>query len=288
MDDITLDDIRKNPKEVEEYSEDEKSFIREHANELDDEEKWAFSPFLNPDTSDVTDDEESTENPQPDEDGKGEEIEEETPAEVTPPVQPDVVAFKSKEEIDAYVAKVVEERQQKAEESGEEPPKEPVKLFDDSFVPKNANEFAAEFLEKAAPLLAERQAEMTKRERDEVERINKDFDEQYTKVAQEKGLPALETPEGQEVNKQIAMLSATYGVDNYNDGYDLWSRTAKEFGGGYESAPVAPVKQDMSAQKQAASRIGKSSGEGRTKNSSQNYQDIHNTSLDSLLEKSLG
>lgn len=283
---MDLETLRKSPKLVEDYTPEEVEVFMSHKDELTEDEKWAFQDYLKEDTL-----EDDTEETLVAEEGavSPPENTEEIPPVITP--EPESFTLKSKEELDNFIAKAIEEReaakpkteQMTASEQKAEVAKT-LEIFPEGYVPKDANEFASILMEKVVPQVRESIKQETEQEKESLRKANETFDFQFNQLASWNLVPPLSTPEGQKINQEIALVSAKHGINNYFDGYEKWRQIPKEQGGGLETAP-AP-KKDMSAQKKAAAMVGggDATAESNKPKATRSYNEIHSKSLDSLLE----
>jgi len=218
-----------------------------------------------------------------------EKIEEEKPEEEKVEEKP-FKSFQTQEELDAYI-----EGQAKEETKEEELPKrEPVKLYEGSVdpktgkwvgeAPKDWNEFANKILEAATPQVAETIRGMGEEEKKELADINAGFDKEYNELARQNKVPALNTKEGQEVNKQISLIGVTYGQASITKSHELWSKMPKAQGGGLDYE----AKGKITVQKQKAGLVGSSKGTpSKQKTPQRSYGKLHNTPTDDLIEQRL-
>ena len=231
---------------------------------------------------------------------KGEEKEEEEAVEETPKY-----SFKTDEELDEFLkSRQVEEKPTTpapvppTKEEAEKDEFDDLTLFKGYKDPKTGewvgetpedwNDFARRVLRQVspkviAPKILEEVREMTAKERAELTEIDKGFDKEYDTLASQNLVPQRNTKEGEEINKQITNIGATYGQSSITKSYELWKKIPKEHGGGLEY--VSPAKQKVNASKQVAGKIGSSSGGGKPKAGSISYEKLHSArGVDELLE----
>ncbi len=219
---------------------------------------------------------------------------------VEPPVVPEVVTpepFKSFETEEEYNTWVEEERV-KLQPAPVAPvaPIEESTLFDPKWKPKDWNDFAVQLLNnpKAAKILQEMIipetrkaiADMTEKDRQELEQINVGYDKEYNSLAKKGLLPSLDSEEGQKINQQISLIGATYGQVNLTKSYELWRKIPKSEGGGLEYTP--PAKEKLNAQKIAAGKVASPQG-GQPKiiGKGKSYSEIHLKSIDDQIEEAM-
>jgi hypothetical protein len=124
---------------------------------------------------------------------------------------------------------------------------------------------------------------MTDSERAEMDKINKEFDAEYTAIAKKGLVPDLSTKEGQVINQQISLVGATYGLTSITKAYDLWSKLPVENGGGFGYKPQSSA-QDSRRDKAALIGGGRKVS-GASTEKPRNYEDIHTKSLDQLVQE---
>jgi len=157
-------------------------------------------------------------------------------------------------------------------------------------VPADWNDFARKILKHASPKtltpkILEQVREMTQKERAELEQIDKGFDAEYDALATQGLVPQRNTPEGQEINKQITNVGASWGQSSITKAHELWKKIPKEQGGGLEY--VSPTKSKVNASKAVAAKMGSSQGSstGKPKAGSIPYNRLHTArGVDELLE----
>jgi len=222
-----------------------------------------------------------------------------------PPVdEKPAYTFKTQEELDAYVASKAKpepvEPTEPVKPTTEEEDEELAKLefwkgqrdAEGKWIgeaPKDWNDFARTIIKHLSPqkyapkLLAEFQ-KLTVQERKEIENINKEFDAEYDDIAAQGLIPARNTKEGEEINKQISTIGGQYGIGSMKKAYELWSKIPKEQGGGLNYA--APTKPNPS--KEASRLVGSSSktqNAGKTKTPIP-YDKLHSArSVDELIDE---
>jgi len=232
---------------------------------------------------------------------KATEEEEETPE--APKYQ-----FKTDEELDAFI-----KSRQPEVQSAPEPPKEPVKDEEDELEdfelfkgyrdpktgewvgesPQDWNDFARRLLKYAspkalAPKVLEQVRNMTKQEQEELKRIDQEFDKEYDTLAAQGLVPQRNTKEGEEVNKQITSIGATYGQTSITKAHELWKKIPKTEGGGLEY--TSPTKVKVNASKAVAAKIGSSAASNNAGKPSTKipYNKLHSArSIDELIEEDI-
>ena len=93
-------------------------------------------------------------------------------------------------------------------------------------VPDDWNDLARKVLRNVsskvvAPKILDQIRTMTQKDREELQRIDQEFDKEYDSLAVQGLVPQRNTPEGQEVNKQITNIGATYGQSSITKAHEL-------------------------------------------------------------------
>jgi hypothetical protein len=268
MEDYKLDDLLLYT--AEELDPDQKAFIKQHQDELGEEDKSAYSTFLNEPV------EEETEEiiPQP-------EITPPAESEVAPPpVTPEEPrVFKTQEEIDAYMDSKLPKAPEEPKPSVQDKIKQ---ILPDDYKPETPTELYAKFKEA---LVLE-----TKDDEERANQIQQQFDKQYLEVVTKNNLPDPKTDTGKQVKEQIRDLGIRYKANSYNEAYDLWSKLPQKFGGGLDYQPPTPEpepKPDLSEQKRRAAMANAIPGGdgGGSSNKGLSYSDLAGKDLDTLLEE---
>lgn len=206
--------------------------------------------------------------------------------------------FKTQEELDAYIRLQTPEKKEEPEDK--EPPKrDPLKLYEGYYdektgkwvgeAPKDWNDFATRLRDALTPEVAQEVKGLSESERKELDKINAEFDREYNALATAGKVPALNTKEGQEVNKQISLIGATYGIGSITKAHELWAKIPKDQGGGLEVQPKEdPEKTKAQAQKKRAGQVGSSKGTpSKQTNKKTPYNKLHFTNTDDLIEEAL-
>lgn len=159
--------------------------------------------------------------------------------------------------------------------------------------PNDWNDFARRLLKHAspktiAPKVVEQIKQMTQKEREELQRIDAEFDKEYETLATQGLVPHLNTPEGAEVNKQITNIGATYGQSSMIKAHELWSKIPKASGGGLDY--TSPAKPKVNPSKAVAAKQGSSAASGNAGRPTTKipYNKLHSArSIDELIEEDL-
>lgn len=200
------------------------------------------------------------------------------------PVEP---VFKTKEEADNYIAeKVIQAlNESKEKEERERQSKEAEKFFDDSYIPKNANDLAANLI----PILDKKIRDNIKAEQEhltaEQQKINTLFDKQTDDLIKGGKLPPQDTDEGKQALGSMLKFGAQYGARDVNMAYDLWSKVPEEFGGGYKIK--SEEKEKAKDQRAAAGMVGGLKSADPSKPKPLNYDQRRSTDMDSLIQDAL-
>jgi hypothetical protein len=270
----------------EELSPEQRNFVREHQDELSEEDKQAYSSFLNASAEEEV--ETVVEDPY-----HTEEKVAETPTEVTPQAnteEPKV--FKTQEEIDAYVKEVIAKSTPPAPATPEPTtPATPTPVKDDELKalrPEIATKYFPEGYTPANPVeyanrtMAALKEQAVLEENEQTARSNA-FNKQYLDLATERKLPDPTTEEGVKVKSQITELGIKYKANNYAEAYDLWSKIPSSFGGGLDYKPEEK-KSDMAEQKKLAGMVGGGGNDKPTGASNMPYNTLRDTSMDDLID----
>lgn len=175
------------------------------------------------------------------------------------------ITFKTQAELDAYVAgknKPVTPTPPKVETKPDTPEVDPDEEEIDKLEfwkghidpetgqwvgekPRDWNDFARTILKqvapgKVAPKILSKIQSMTKKEQEEIEAINAEFDVEYDELATSGIVPKRGTKEGDDVNAQISTIGGTYGLTSMKKAHELWAKIPKEQGGGLDYKPAAP------------------------------------------------
>lgn len=258
-----FDKIRHYP--ADELTIDQMEILKSNADKLNDEEKGAFSYIIedeefeveakpNDDNENSDDDTEDKDDASKDDDGSG------------------VPAFKTKAEIDAYVAeqtaKAIEEAKKKQADGTKDKeipddtkPKTP--LDDPNWKPKNPQELADAIEARNNARAAENTAKANQLR----EETNKRLEREISELSSAGKIPKADTPEGKKAISQMATIAEKRNLSSFNDAYEEWSKTPIEFGGGYDPIKSAQAREadekktKLNKQKQLASRVSAGKGE---------------------------
>lgn len=150
-----------------------------------------------------------------------------------------------------------------------------------------------------APQMREYLRELDTKDQEKISENNKVFDTEVDTMAKEGKIADPKTPEGKLVDYLITLTGAKNGLNTMKDAYDLWTKVAPEFGGGYGYKVGTPLweikdgkiqvlkvddkKIDIKTQKQAASKVGAGGTGGGKSIPEKKYSDIHRKSMDEIL-----
>lgn len=256
-------------KSADELDDNEKSFIVENIDKLNDEDKQNYASFLpSQDTA--------------------------TPEKIQEPVnsqvdeqKPEAVTFKTQDEIDKYFEEKYGNRLKSIEEKVA-PPEVPqeVKYLDGTpeswdDIDKAIKKAQEDAVEKASKKLEEKEQEKARLEQARVEAI-KTLQGQYSEIAKKDNLPDITTKEGQERFSQLVKFGSDHNKDDINQAYDLWSKIPKKFGGGYDDGNI-----NLKVQKKAATLINGGTAAEPTPNK-MSYAQFKHAKLSELIDKKLG
>lgn len=217
--------------------------------------------------------------------------------------------FKTQEEYDEFVEaqknKAIVERMDKPSPDTGKDEDKPIEFFDKDWKPEDPNDLvnaivknpkAAEALTKAlAPGIKGNLDNISQEEQQELDKIDKEYDQEYKNLATQKGLPALSTEEGQAISKQIFSIGSKYLVPTgdgkarvmtTNEMYDVWASTPKDKGGGLEQVTK---KAKVTTRKQQSGLItpARKAQPSQPAKKKDDYKHFHDTDMDSLIEEGL-
>lgn len=221
---MTLDDVRKAELDLEDFRDSDIEVVNENWEDLTDEEKKAWASLKKTeeeeddnvdDSGDGGDDDKSGEGGEKDEDGDGGDEEE-----------PDDEGFhfKTKEELDEYLAKKIAETRKNDEEPEKETEEED-NLFADlkDWKPKDWGEFGKTITEKVATSIQRSSEAEKERLSSEIDKINQGFDEEIESIRSDnKNLPAKGTKEGTAFEKELSQIALDFQVPTMKAAYKLY------------------------------------------------------------------
>ena len=293
-------------KTVSQLDDKEKDFIKSNTDKLNDEDKAAYSSFLNPDIPAP----ETQEGESAGGEGNGENSESEAPAEGSNEGEgeapspeggggagseaPPAFSFKSEEEAREWVRKVKAEDETKKQEAidAAQTPEEK-KYVEDNWKPKDWNEGL-----RTAVKIAKEEIKAEQ----ESERVQKNFDKldkEWKTLSKERSIPSLDTVEGRRIHNQIIGIMRGYGLATFKSGYEKWAKIeGVDITNGTEPGEQStekipdPAKEKIDAQKKAAAKIGgQNAGAGTIKGSASiktpNAADIRTKSTNKLIREGL-
>ena len=251
---MDLEDVR--IKEVADLSEEEKGFLKEHTEELTDDEKGIFKDIITEE--------------------KEEKKEEE-------------FKFESKEDFDKAVAERTEEviaakeeeRKKEEEKAKGDKGEEDERFFPDGYQAKDWNEAAKEMFPKFRERIFKEQNEARQKTQETLDNINKEFDAEIETIATEdKSIPAKGTKERDDFETELSQIGVEYqGVTNMTQAYKIWKAL--------NSSKEDKKTDDVSIkQKELAGKVGRTGGEGETVKK-RSYKEISGRSMDELIEEDL-
>jgi hypothetical protein len=256
-------------KTADELLPEEKDFLKENADKLDDGEKIAFQSFLQ--------EEPATEDP------VAEVATPETPNEPTPEIPPTApVTFASEAERDAWLASEIAKR-----ESSKQPesPKEDVKVDPVESLKGKQYVDATEAYKDFKRVEAEQQ----ELQRKEQEKINEQFEAEYKQLAVTKKLPDPTTEEGKQFRLNLVEFGKKHAKQNYTETLELWEQVPEQFGGGFKVADQKKEedkdKEQINKQKEAAALLNNPApADPKNQPKPIPYSTLHNTDIDTLID----
>lgn len=244
---------------------------------------------------------------------------------VTPTEKGEITTFKTKAELDEYIAKKMQEMgAQGATPAEKKEVKEDIVEFwkyakneetGEMYIPRENsprdwnhafNYFLQQlvsnpdiFIHKVAPYFREVIRELDNMESARYQEINKEYDGQLGKLFAEGKIPDPKSAEGIQVDKALTNIALQYNLFNkdepYIAAYELWAKIPVEKGGGYTATPAAPAapaaptpQEKKAAQKKIASMATPTPGGGGEDGNAKprkNYAKVHNTKLDAILAR---
>ena len=284
---MDLDKLRL--KTSDELNTDEKEFIKQNVDKLDDEDKEAYANFL----VDQSESEESpaagTETPAAGEGSGGNAGAGNGGSQPQTPPATGGYTFKNEDEAKAFVAKTLKEQKEKEEadkqkaiDAAKTP--EEKKYVEDNWKPKDWNE-ALKVATKAA---MDAIREETRNETAKQEETRKKFEEEWDGIVEKNKLPKRDTEEGTKILRQVYEIGIKYHQPNFTTAYELWSSIPTDKGGGLDTGKGIISKN--SAQRQAAARVAgntPSGQQGKTM-SPKSYQELHGKSDSQLIREAAG
>lgn len=232
----------------------EKDYIIQHQNELNEEDKAAYSDFLP--REEINSESEITED-------KSEEVKE--PVEEKPP-EP---VFKSQEDVDKYLEEKLAERDAKQKEElsaraeEEKQPEQPV-FFQDGEKPTDWNDALTRAYNKAKEdavleykKMNEAEKEAFKEQQKKLDDANKKIQEDFEKLVKENKIPELDSEEGKEAQRKIIQFGIKHRK-NVLDAFELLEDIPTDRGGflSAEAKSQVDAKAKLDAQKKLAGKVG--------------------------------
>lgn len=292
MTEINLDELRL--KDVADMTAEDKAFLVEHKADLTEEEVAAFSTFINP----AEEGEEGEEGEDETEEEKAQREADEAAAAAGAPKPP---VFKTVEESEKWLAdkkkdweadnaKAAEEAidAKAAEAAAAANADKPIEFFQPGYKPKDYNAFANDLfkvivtnLGKNPTLVSDiREAlgQMTAAERQTIDKINVEFDQELKQMAAEGLVPDPTTDEGKKMDKILTNIGARMGLGSMREAFAAYKDLGSAMG-----VTTVKTKADMTSQKQKASMVGRGGG-GTATPPKKNYQkDVHKKSMDDIM-----
>lgn len=267
---------------------EEKEFIKQNQDKLNDEDKEAYADFLAEDTDEVVDD--SSGDASVDDENADDTTEEaaddnaSTDDETKEPQETkSVFQFNSEDEAKDFVKKIQEEdaaKKKAAIEAAQTP--EEKRYIEENWKPIDWNDAAV----RLTDVVMQRIEEKTQAEQKAIEDSNKKLDAEWLELSKQHSIPDRTTDEGKKIHDSVVQVAIRYNLSTFHDAYDLWSKIATDQGGGYKiSASEAGAtlaekkKEQVSTQKKVASKINtnnQGSGQKQTGNlQTPDYDTLH-------------
>lgn len=188
-------------------------------------------------------------------------------------------AFKSQEEFDKAVTtkteKVLEDKEkakQEEEEAKKRPPEE--EFFPKDYQAPDWNKAAKDMYPKFRDRMLKEQGETNKKRQDQIDKINKTFDEEVKELAKKENIPEDDTKARKTFSTELSKIGLEYtGVTNMTQAHKIWKVLKTE-----KKEEVPERQSDL------ASKIGRSSGEGTTVKE-RSHKELSGRSMDELIEE---
>lgn len=283
-------------KTTSQLDDNEKQYLIDNVDKLNDEDREAYSDFLIADDIPNTDENTITQETTGEENQPTDQAGEDTGDGGQNNNEPQKeYVFESEEDAKNFVLKVQQEQEaaKKAAIDAATTPAEK-KYVEENWVPDDWNVALKKAVEIAKKEIREEDAAVVKKQEDNAKRLENEWQD----LRKLHNLPERNTDEGRQIHDGIVTLGIKHGKTNFKDAYDLWSIVPKDKGGGYD--PVAAVqeakkaesKQKISAQKKVASKLGGQAPETSVKSANggnletPDYNTLHNAkSVGDLLRK---
>lgn len=255
-------------KELDVLTDDEKEVIKEHVDDLTDEEKEAFKDFTEPEPEP-----ESEEDPPAD---PPEEDKKEEPA-------PEEFKFKTesdfKDAVKAETDRMLKEREEKAAAAKTTKPEEEERFFPEGYQAKDWDEAAKKMFPKFKEKMQKEQEQQQQETKKKIDEINNKFNDEINELAKtDKTIPDSGTPEREEYVRDLYEVAKEYrGITTMAQAHKIHTVLKAE-------KKDEPKKEVSAKQKDVASKVGRSGGEGKDKKE-RSYSDLSNKSLDELLQE---
>jgi hypothetical protein len=270
---------------ADELNENEKEFLNEHKEELNDAEKNAFKSFL--ETDEQTPDPVTLET-KTDEEENGEEEKDPESAEGAEGGAEGPITFNTPAEREAWLQAEIAKRQPitpvKVEETPEDT-KSPFEIAKESLKGKKYSDASEAYADFVATLKTQADLESKAQQK-----VNEKFEAEYKEVAEANKLPDPSTEEGKKIKDAITNIGVNNGKKNYREAYDLYTKIPEQFGGGFkvidQKKKADDNKKQIEDQKKKAALMGGSTpaGDDKKKGIGMSYEKLHNTDMDNLLE----
>jgi hypothetical protein len=252
-----LEDIDRE-KEYTDYTDEEKQVIRDNAENLSDTDKEVFKPIL----------EEKEDEKQP-------------------------LTFKDEEELNTYLDKREKQKAEETErlEQEEEERKKQYPFFEPNEpLPKDWNEAMNRVYPKFKERMTQEQQEELKKRREEIDKINKQFDEEIETLRKtNESIPEAGTDDRKVFDQELSKIAVKYNLTTMTEAYNLkkaFDAQKQTESKDTETETPPPTPSGAGApqtQTQTARRVGRSGG---TKGSgTKKYSDIAGKTMDELLEE---
>ncbi len=251
---MDLEDVRL--KEADELDDKEKALLKENWDDLTEEEQSVFKDTVNPEEKKK--------------EGKEEEFKFESKEELDKTVQ---------DKVDARLAEIEKEKKEAEDKAKQTKEGEDEPFFPEGYQAKDWNEAAKTLYPKFREKIFKEQSEARTKAQEQIDNINKEFDEEIKTIAKEnKDVPAEGTKEREVFEKELGEIGIKYkGVTTMTDAYDIYKALHS---GGEKKEEVGIKQRDL------ASKVGRTGGEG-TEVKERTYAKLSGSSMDALVEEEL-
>jgi hypothetical protein len=177
--------------------------------------------------------------------------------------------FKTQEELDKYldekVAEKLEARKKEREESRKKTQVKDESIFPEGYKAKDWNEAFSVALPKIQDRIIKSVQEMNQKQKDALNKINKEFDQQFKDIAtKDKNVPKEGTKDREEWEADVADVGVKYKLHSMTDAYEVWKALATSKSS--ISTETAPIQQEGQPRIAPVSKVNRGYGQSTTGN----------------------